>query len=137
MPQAVTFDGSDLHVTNTSGSSITEVNPADGAKQKTIIPGQGPGAIVAAGPSLSVTNPSDKTVSEFRSPDGVKIGTFPVGGHPARLANLWPLCLVMSFLKMFRSSLARRGKAPNDRGWCCGTRHVGCVLRTIRSRSRM
>src|SRR4051794_25400587 len=92
-PVSLAFDGSNIWVVNTSGSSITKLRTEDGSTLGTFGVGTWPSYVAFDGVNIWVTNSADDTVTKLRASDGGLIGAFSVGDGPGDILfegdNIW------------------------------------------------
>lgn len=83
------FDGANIWVSNSLGSTMTEIRASDGVKLGTFPAGSTPGFITFDGSNIWVTNGSSNMVTEIAVSDGSLFGTFP-GGKTATAIAITP-----------------------------------------------
>src|SRR5215471_5246493 len=92
-PILMTFDGTNIWVTNFNSSSVTKLRASDGANLGTFPAGYYPKGVAFDGVNIWVTNFTANTVTKLRASDGANLGTIPVGFGPEGVAfdgtNFW------------------------------------------------
>jgi hypothetical protein len=89
----MTFDGTNVWVTNTDTDNVTKIRASDNAVQGTFAVGDGPTGIAFDGTHVWVANSNSGTVTKLRASDGGLVGTYTVGANPNGVAfdgaNIW------------------------------------------------
>ena len=96
-PTGVSFDGSNIWVSNNSSNSVTKLRASDGMELGTFSTGSYPVGIVFDGANIWVANSgfngSGNTVTKLRASDGALLGVFHVGNGPRGVVfdgvNIW------------------------------------------------
>ena len=83
VPEAISFDGAHIWVTNWSGNSVTELDASDGAWVQTLSGGSygfdQPNGIAFDGTHIWVINVGGNSVTELEASDGTWVQTFSGG----------------------------------------------------------